>query len=416
MPQDNTIDGTLSLLFSDGYDFIRKRCARLQTDIFQTRLLLEKTICVQGEAWARHFYDSARFKRAGAVPSRIKKTLFGEGGVQGMDGEGHEHRKSMFMSLMAPERIQELLRLSSGEWQRFARRWQNQEEVVLYDEVAELLCRAVCAWTGAPLGEEEAKTRAAEMVAMVQAIGAIGPRHWRGRWARNSAEEWIMDLITEIRSGQRNVPEDSVAHLFIFHRDLEGNLLDAHTAAVEWLNILRPTVAITRFITFAAVALHRHPEYLGDLQESDKFVEMFVQETRRYFPFAPFVGAIVRRTFEQDGYHFPQGRLVLLDIYGTLRDERIWDQPEQFRPQRFREWQGNPYNLIPQGGGDYETGHRCAGEWITIEVMKQAVAFLSRELRYDVPPQDLGISLTRIPAIPQSRFIMRNVRAVAHDG
>ena len=31
-------------------------------------------------------------------------------------------------------------------------------------------------------------------------------------------------------------------------------------AAVELLNVLRPTVAVDRFIVFAALALHRHPE------------------------------------------------------------------------------------------------------------------------------------------------------------
>src|SRR5690606_16954966 len=141
-----------------------------------------------------------------------------------------------------------------------------------------------------------------------------------------------------------------------------------------------PTVAIARFITFAALALHEHPEYRPKLQAGDDvFVEMFVQEVRRHYPFAPFLGALVRKDFEWNGYQFQKGRLVLLDLYGTNHDSRIWNNPHQFRAERFLNWDGNPYNLIPQGGGDHYTGHRCAGEWITIEQMKLAMKVLTRE-------------------------------------
>jgi fatty-acid peroxygenase len=34
-------------------------------------------------------------------------------------------------------------------------------------------------------------------------------------------------------------------------------------------------------------------------------------------------------------------------------------------------------------------------------------------MTYDVPEQDLGIDLGRMPALPNSRFVMRNVRAAA---
>jgi fatty-acid peroxygenase len=33
-----------------------------------------------------------------------------------------------------------------------------------------------------------------------------------------------------------------------------------------------------------------------------------------------------------------------------------------------------------------------------------------RRIRYDVPPQDLRVDLTRIPALPASGFILSNVR------
>ncbi|MEZ4617628.1 MAG: hypothetical protein R2867_19235 [Caldilineaceae bacterium] len=101
IPQDETFDSTLALL-REGYLFISNRCRRYGSDLFVTRLMLQKTICLQGEEAARLFYDPARFERADAMPDRIKQTLFGYGGVQGLDDAAHRHRKAMLMSLMTP--------------------------------------------------------------------------------------------------------------------------------------------------------------------------------------------------------------------------------------------------------------------------------------------------------------------------
>jgi fatty-acid peroxygenase len=90
----------------------------------------------------------------------------------------------------------------------------------------------------------------------------------------------------------------------------------------------------------------------------------------------------------------------------------LWERPDTFLPERFREWDQSSFDFIPQGGGDHYSNHRCAGEWLTIDLMKMAAEFLSRSMIYDVPEQDLQVPLTHIPSMPNSRFIMRNVRRV----
>ena len=91
------------------------------------------------------------------------------------------------------------------------------------------------------------------------------------------------------------------------------------------------------------------------------------------------------------------------------RLHRTWEEPGAFRPERFRDWDQSAFSLVPQGGGDYDTGHRCAGEWLTIALMKRAVRLLTTGMHYDVPPQDLRIDLSRLPAVPKSRFVIRDV-------
>ena len=73
IPRDGKLDSSLSLL-REGNHFIPRRCQRLRSDIFQTRLLFEPTLCLHGEAAARLFYDQSRFTREGAAPGMLKKT------------------------------------------------------------------------------------------------------------------------------------------------------------------------------------------------------------------------------------------------------------------------------------------------------------------------------------------------------
>ena len=96
IPRDPAFDSSLAL-FVEGNTFIQQHCRRLQSDIFETRLLLQRTICMLGEDAARLFYDSDKFQRHGAMPRRVQKTLLGVGGVQALDGAQHAQRKHMFV-------------------------------------------------------------------------------------------------------------------------------------------------------------------------------------------------------------------------------------------------------------------------------------------------------------------------------
>lgn len=409
IPSDRGIDSTAALIF-EGYHFISNRCERLQSDIFQTRLLLQKTICFRGKAAATIFYDTDKFMRQNAAPKRAKETLLGAGGVQGLDGGAHRHRKQAFMALMTPEHIAQLIAQIRQEWEAAAQRWEQCNQVVLLDAAHDVLCRAVCAWAGVPLPESEVAHHTQELAAMIDGSGGIGPRHWKGKQGRKQAEAWIETIIDQIRAQTLDVPESSAAHTFAWYRNPDGQLLDRHAAAVELLNVLRPTVAIARYIAFAALALHEHPECKEKLNTEPDYAHLFTQEVRRFYPFFPFAAARTCKAFDWQDYHFPKGVRVMLDLYGTNHDPDLWESPNEFRPERFRHWDGSPFNFIPQGGGDFYTNHRCAGEWITIQTLEMTLDFLTKSIQYDVPSQDLEVSYSRMPTMPQSGFVMSNVK------
>ncbi|MBS3681393.1 cytochrome P450 [Ornithinibacillus massiliensis] len=411
IPIDTGIDNTVKLLL-EGYNYITNRRNQFGRDIFETRLLGgQKAICVAGKEAVNMFYDEKKLIRQGAAPKRLRQTLFGEHAIQTMDGESHRHRKELFMSLMTSERLDDIKTIMRKHLERASEKWVKQQEVVLFSEMCQLLTKVACEWAGVPLKENEWSKRANELEAMFDSAGALGGRHWKGRNARNFAESWLKGLVQDVRNNAIEVPQNTALYKMAWYQDKDGVLLHEQIVAVELLNILRPIAAIAVYITFGALALYEHPAEKEKLQTKPSvYFELFVQEVRRYYPFFPVLVARVRDDYLWNGHDFRKGNLVLLDIYGTNHHPDIWEHPDMFDPERFKDRDDNLYDFIPQGGGDYYRGHRCPGEWLTIELMKETMDFLINHVEYEVPKQDLRFSMRRFPSLPKSRFIIHHIR------
>jgi fatty-acid peroxygenase len=410
VPTRAVLDRTAAFLV-EGYLFFARRSRRWGADAFETRLLGRRAVCMRGREAAQLFYDASRIRQARMVPRPIRRTLFGEGAVHLLDGEEHRHRKAMFLSVTAhPEDLAALSAIAAERWENAASRWEDADRTVLFDAAVVTLGEVAFTWAGIPVEPEEVGPRARDLATIVDGFGSLGPRHVRARLARRRAEPWARELVDAVRAGQLDPPVGSPLQVVCSHRDLDGELLDARVAAVELLNIVRPTVAVAWFVTFAALALHSHPEWRTRLADGDEdLLEAFAHEVRRIYPFTPALADRARRDFRWRGHPFPRGRMVVLDVYGTCHDPATWPDPQRFDPERFVGREPDPFAFVPHGGGDPATGHRCAGERVTVELLKGATRLLTR-LRYDVPGQDLRYPLTRMPTRPRSGFVIANVR------
>ena len=402
-----SIDSTLALL-RDPYRFVSRRAAELGDHVFETRLLLRRTTCMTGAEAAGVFYDPARFQRVGAAPPPLQKTLFDQGGVQGLDGKHHRQRKAMFLQINHPARVEALAEIVAREWERAVADWTAAGQIDLYPQVQLLLTRAVCEWAGVPLPEAEVETRTRQLTALFDDAGDIGLGHLRSRAARKAAERWTAEVIEQIRSGQLAVPDLSAASVIANYQEPDGQPMSPRIAAVELLNVLRPTVATAVYITFVAHALDANPDWRERLASGDRSEDRaFVEEVRRHYPFFPAVTAIVRHDFEWQGHRFPKGRRTLLDLYGTNHDPRVWEEPSRFHPERFLGEEPDAFAFVPQGGGDPAVHHRCPGEPISTRLMDVALDQLARRMSFSPLEPGRSVDFGRLPALPGGGYPVR---------
>jgi fatty-acid peroxygenase len=54
IPRDPSFDRRAPCCFLRGYEFISNRCRRYGTDLFATRIMLKKVVCMQGAEAAEH--------------------------------------------------------------------------------------------------------------------------------------------------------------------------------------------------------------------------------------------------------------------------------------------------------------------------------------------------------------------------
>jgi fatty-acid peroxygenase len=410
IPHTSSMDSTFALL-AEGYRFMTRRFAQFDSDLFATRLMMRQAVRMRGEEAAQMFYQPGRFTRRHAIPPTTLMLLQDYGSAALLDGEEHHRRKTMLMSLQGAVDRHHLVELAETEWRASFARWQGQPQVVLHREAEAVLCRTVCRWAGVPATSADLVQRTAEFSAMIDGAGAVGPRNWHALLMRGRTEHWARQLIDRVREGRVQPPAQTALAVIARHREADNLLITSDDAAVELINVLRPTVAVARFIVFGALAMHEFPGCRERIAAGDEaYLTMFTHEVRRYYPFFSGIAGRAAHAFDWHGLHFPKGTWVLLDVYGTNHHPAIWGDPDNFRPERFERWESSGFDLIPQGGGDYYSGHRCAGEMATVDLVKSAMRLFATKIDYKVPPQDLRVSLSRMPTLPASGFVIESVR------
>jgi fatty-acid peroxygenase len=176
------------LLATKGYGWLPDgRRARGRRTV-AARLAGLPVLGIEGPDAARFLYDEDHVHRSHAIPEPVQATLFGKGAVQTLDGHEHRVRKAMFVALLMGEGVGPLVERAIACWDAAVPGWARRERIVLMDESACVLTRAVCDWAGVPVPDDEVPAMARDLTALVDGFATLGGRHWRARRARGRRE------------------------------------------------------------------------------------------------------------------------------------------------------------------------------------------------------------------------------------
>ncbi|KAH6791438.1 hypothetical protein C2S51_006444 [Perilla frutescens var. frutescens] len=130
------------------------------------------------------------------------------------------------------------------------------------------------------------------------------------------------------------------------------------------------------------------------------YLEAVVKETMRLYPAAPMIG--LRCALEDctlsTGHRVPSGTHLLVNNWKIQRDEKLWPEPLEFRPERFIEMRGagghSNFQLLPFGAGR----RSCPGTSLALQIVHLTLASLLHCYEF-AKPNDAEIDMRESPGL-----------------
>jgi cytochrome P450 len=115
------------------------------------------------------------------------------------------------------------------------------------------------------------------------------------------------------------------------------------------------------------------------------YLQAVMNETLRLYPPAYIMARTSIESFELGGYDFPVGTTVLMSPWVMHRDARYYDQPDEFRPERWLEGLGSRLPagaFFPFGDGP----RRCIGQGFALLEAAIVIGTLAQRFRFRLVP------------------------------
>ncbi|XP_062087829.1 trimethyltridecatetraene synthase-like [Humulus lupulus] len=220
--------------------------------------------------------------------------------------------------------------------------------------------------------------------------------------------EHVLDEHNERRKGVKDyVAKDMVDVLLQFADDptLEVKLERHGVKAFTQDLIAGGTESPTVIVEWAISEMLKKPEVFNKateeldrvigrerwVEEKDidqlPYINSVAKEIMRLHPVAPMlVPRSTRENCQVAGYDIPKDTRVLVSVFTIGRDPSLWDQPEEFMPERFLDKsidvKGHDFELLPFGAGR----RMCPGYSLGLKVIQSSLANLLHGFTWRLPP------------------------------
>lgn len=237
----------------------------------------------------------------------------------------------------------------------------------------------------------------------------------RFRRAVDRLDKIVLSIIQQRR--ENGFKGADLLSALISAQDADGSRMNDHQLRDEVMTLFvagHETTALA--LTWALFLLAEHPEVMKRLvaeiseiigtripEFNDipclRYAGMVAKEVLRLYPPSWTIPRQAIRDCEIRGYFVPAGTSVTISQWVMHRDQRYFDDPTEFRPERWdKDLEKNlpPFVYFPFGGGP----RQCIGQSLAITEMILVLAMLARGFDFELqadPPVTPWPSLTIYP-------------------
>jgi hypothetical protein len=300
---------------------------------------------------------------------------FGPGSLFALDGEDHLRERKLLMPSFQGDRMRSYESIIQQEAERELAHWQDDVEFESLPSFMTITLKAILRAIFGADGENQRRlaellprmTQYASLFTMVPFLRRdLGPGSPGRKFAkvRGDYDAIISSMIDDVLADPAREERIDVLALLVRSRYDDGSAMSRAAIADELFALLaagHETTATT--LGWAVERLRRHPEVYARLREEalaggKEFRLATINEIQRVRPVinATDRGVLVRE-FAFGEWRIPKGYRLIAMASVVHSDERFFERPDEFDPDRFVGVKPNLYTWIPFGGGT----RRCIG-------------------------------------------------------
>jgi cytochrome P450 len=277
-------------------------------------------------------------------------------GVLIVDGEEHDHYRKLMEPSLHPSKLPNYTQMMIAQTDRVAATWKDGETVDMLVESRKIALLIIMqtlfskdAWDDLPLIWKP----------ILKAIEYISPGMWI-IWRKIPRIGFKKHLEVLDDYLYRNIADRRMG---AFEPDLLQHLIDAgltdNVIRDQMLTMLiagHDTSTALLAWTFALLGQHAdiHSRVVNEVDTQEKFplLDQVIKESLRLYPPIHIGNRRVAKELEFSEGNVPEGERMFYSIYLTHRDPAIWENAEDFCPERFAHGRKTPpFSYVPFGGG-----------------------------------------------------------------
>ncbi len=236
------------------------------------------------------------------------------------------------------------------------------------------------------------------------------------------ARDLLKGIVKERRNSEKK--ENDLLDMLLDARYDDGSAMDEEQLIDEILILFTAGHETTsNALTFTCQLLAQHPEWQERIYEEAKQLELLnadlmtiatqskvcqqvIEESMRLYPPAYFIDRVNKDKDTFNDFTFEPDSNLLFSVYEIHRHPKLWDNPESFQPERFKEG-GRKYSsqYFPFGAGP----RKCIGNNFAMFEMVIAVSELMKlyRIRPDFKSIEITPLITLKPKNAQLVFVSR---------